>query len=865
MLAAIPRTLTVLACVLALIGLPPPPTGLASDPRVPALASIAGAVPRTVLMGIARRLGPLPSTRRLDLAIALAPRNERALDATIAAMYDSRSPLYHHYLAPAAVRNQFGPDPAAVADLTAWLHSQGLHVLPWDGGTVLDVQGSVARIGAAFHVRLWRYLLPATSGGRVVGLGHAECPAASRPFAMPLHRSSRGYGEPCPAGAQPPASAWVAGLAPDHDPLLPARYAALVRGVVGLATAGPLIGQARTGLGLTGNSSGYAPSQIAAAYDFQPLYDAGFHGEGTRVALLELAPYNAADIGAYAARYGVNPSITNVGIDGGNSGAPPSPEATLDIELLSTAAPGAAISVYNASNDGTLKSVLDALSAVAGRGAVQALVLTWANCESGNAAVAGFIDAEHTTFKLLAAQGATVVSASGDAGAFACAGDGQPSVVDPAGQPYTLAVGATDLTLTANGGIAAEVAWSCSGDTNAACRGLGAHGGGTGGGLSQYFHTGDTNGDDLSWQSGPGVANAYSNGYRQVPDVTFSGSLNIDNAHQYAVYYQGGWVTGGGTSTSAPMWAALILLADQYLLAQGGTPVGWVNPLIYRLGAATQPYPPYHDITSGNNLLYPATPGWDYASGWGSPDAWNVVRDLAAASVAARPTATATPSQAPPQATATTVPSRTPTATATASPSPTATATSSPLPTITGTATATATVTQTPVAAAAPMCPLFGIGNGGFETGNLTCWAVNSGIPPRIVTAIHFKSRYSAQIGALRAPQRDASVLRQDFLVPPGLAHPVLHFSYWLARTAPRGAHRPTSPVVTIFGPLGRVYARMRVLPHRDRVWSGFSVVLPECTGPACAAFRLELAVQVPPQPPGISEVLYLDDAYIGN
>jgi hypothetical protein len=117
----------------------------------------------------------------------------------------------------------------------------------------------------------------------------------------------------------------------------------------------------------------------------------------------------------------------------------------------------------------------------------------------------------------------------------------------------------------------------------------------------------------------------------------------------------------------------------------------------------------------------------------------------------------------------------------------------------------------------------------------------------------------------MHAQQRNASVLRQDFLVPPDLAHPVLHFSYWLARLVPRGAHPAIAPVATIFGPLGRVYARVRILPHRDRAWSGFKVALPECTGPACSQFVLELAVQVPPQPPGVNELLYLDDVYIGS
>jgi len=29
---------------------------------------------------------------------------------------------------------------------------------------------------------------------------------------------------------------------------------------------------------------------------------------------------------------------------------------------------------------------------------------------------------------------------------------------------------------------------------------------------------------------------------------------------------------------------------------------------------------PYFDVTQGNNLYYPATPGWDYSTGLGTPN-----------------------------------------------------------------------------------------------------------------------------------------------------------------------------------------------------------------------------------------------------
>ena len=91
---------------------------------------------------------------------------------------------------------------------------------------------------------------------------------------------------------------------------------------------------------------------------------------------------------------------------------------------------------------------------------------------------------------------------------------------------------------------------------------------------------------------------------------------------------------GGGTSASAPIWAALIALADQY----AGRRLGFVNPAIYRIAHGPAYHQAFHDITTGNNAVefppktitgYAAGPGWDPVTGWGSPDARILVPLLA--------------------------------------------------------------------------------------------------------------------------------------------------------------------------------------------------------------------------------------------
>ena len=90
----------------------------------------------------------------------------------------------------------------------------------------------------------------------------------------------------------------------------------------------------------------------------------------------------------------------------------------------------------------------------------------------------------------------------------------------------------------------------------------------------------------------------------------------------------------GGTSASAPIWAALIALADQY----GGRHLGLVNPAIYQIARGPQYHQAFHDVTTGNNTVqfppktitgYQTAPGWDPVTGWGSPDAQVLIPLLA--------------------------------------------------------------------------------------------------------------------------------------------------------------------------------------------------------------------------------------------
>src|SRR5438094_5055159 len=187
---------------------------------------------------------------------------------------------------------------------------------------------------------------------------------------------------------------------------------------------------------------------------------------------------------------------------------------------------------------------------------------SWGICEPNTT------QAEMTTldniFKQAAAQGQSFFAASGDYGAYDC-GDKRLTVDSPANDPYITGTGGTALTLNTDGTYKSESSWANTGTFPAT---------GSGGGLSSYFAK-------PSWQTGPGVANGYSNGKRQVPDV----SLDADPRTGYSVYVTHNGVTGwnvvGGTSAAAPLWAALTGVYNQYATASGKPNLGFANPTLY--------------------------------------------------------------------------------------------------------------------------------------------------------------------------------------------------------------------------------------------------------------------------------------------
>jgi hypothetical protein len=183
--------------------------------------------------------------------------------------------------------------------------------------------------------------------------------------------------------------------------------------------------------------------------------------------------------------------------------------------------------------------------------------------------------------------GVTYIASSGDTGA---------AVEYPAASPYVLSVGGTSLTLNTDSSYASETAWSAGG-----------------GGFT-------TNESLPGYQSSYGI----TNGGRSIPDVSFDADPNT-GVYVYDTFVRpnGGWFEVGGTSLSAPSWGGLIALVNQ----SRSTPLtsnNLTSRTEYNAATGTVYASNYHDITTGSNG-HPAGPGYDLATGVGTPQANNLV------------------------------------------------------------------------------------------------------------------------------------------------------------------------------------------------------------------------------------------------
>ena len=428
----------------------------------------------------------------------------------------------------------------------------------------------------------------------------------------------------------------------------------------------------------------FTPQAIQSAYNLGPLYQDNLNGAGETIAIVDAYGSDtiAHDLHVFDSAFGLQPmcgeegvtcasgmpTFSQLAIQGSPATkAPPSKsngtgqenkaawalEVSLDVETSHAIAPMANILLVTTPTAETLgvqgfPDMMNAEQYVIDHHLANVISQSFAAAEDSFGSAQSLQNLRHAYISA-AQNGVTVLGSSGDNGTANTMKQPPknprpitvPSVEWPASDPLVTGVGGTylctDPTATTNeprtitagppakcvaNPTQAEVGWTFSG-----------------GGFSHVF-------DRPAYQDNPPPGSTAIGSMRGVPDVGFQASAGSGALVYVSLPPDGqssnvvcngapcstGWYDIGGTSLSCPQWAGIVAIADQV----HGSGLGLINPKLYAIGANPTEYAnDFYDVVTGNNTVdpsvpgYPATTGWDPVTGLGTPNAANLVFDLA--------------------------------------------------------------------------------------------------------------------------------------------------------------------------------------------------------------------------------------------
>jgi kumamolisin len=357
---------------------------------------------------------------------------------------------------------------------------------------------------------------------------------------------------------------------------------------------------------------GLTPQGLLTAYNAMPLASSGYTGKGQTIVIFAFDGYDQQDLDIFADTSQL-PRFTPVVI-GGPLG-PARGETVMDLEVAHAVAPDARLVVINArptvEGGGTFEKIGRMFDDAAQQfpGSVWSLSIGW-GCEAMTTAT----DVTPVRAALANAhrRGISVFDASGDTAGLECKGgedwSSAPSAADVgvdtiASLPEITSVGGTTLSTDRQGRWLEEQGWIDPPLSQ-----------GSSGGVSRLFGRPD-------YQRNVMVDRDPD--HRLVPDIAavadpFTGVRIVFNQNPQI---------GGGTSQSAPIWAAMTALMNQYVIDNGGRPLGDLNPMLYQIAQGSR-LPGFQDITAGGNAVDTPVKGYDLVSGLGSPNVDNLARNL---------------------------------------------------------------------------------------------------------------------------------------------------------------------------------------------------------------------------------------------
>lgn len=497
----------------------------------------------------------------LRLVIAVKQSGVNELETTATEVSDPRSAGYGKYLTNDAVHATVAPSRAASKAVRIWLEAHGVR------GEQLTPNGDF--VAATVNVSVAEALLATTYGIYTHTTG-ATATRVTSEYSLPSEVSGHvDFVSPTVSFFRPSAPSTNRPVAArDERPELVRVTPAELRALYSM-------NDSDVGKGGTANNS-----QAVASFIGQY--------------------YSAADLRAFWAKYplpgGVSTPFADVPTTQPHS--PVGTEAALDTQFISALGAGIPTqSWYTAGdqpgNPGS-EPFVAWLTRLAGTShAPDLFSISYGDEENG--VTPSYAQRTNVEFMKAAARGVSLLAAAGDSGA-GCSTTGYVPTF-PASSPWITAVGGLEGPVTR--GAASEVVWPSGG-----------------GGFSNYFAR-------PAYQEAAAAAYLGTAGLPAQHLWNRTGSAFPDvaaHAKDFDVCTDGFFYPVAGTSAASPTVAGLFATLNQVRADHGRPKLGFLNPLIYQHAAA------FNDITSGTidycdePEAFPAAPGWDAASGMGSPN-----------------------------------------------------------------------------------------------------------------------------------------------------------------------------------------------------------------------------------------------------
>jgi Pro-kumamolisin, activation domain/Bacterial Ig-like domain (group 3) len=548
----------------------------------------------------------LPMNRML-LVLKRSPELEHALRSLLDNQQDKASPQYHKWLTPDEFGTQFGPADQDLQTVTGWLQLHGFTINRiTHGRSVIEFSGTEAQVEEALHTSIHKYAVNGEE--HWANASDPQIPTALAPVVGGVASLNNFPRQPLSKimGTYSPTTKHVTSPNPEFT---------------------------LQGWGCDQDNNCYAvgPADFGTIYNVQPLWSSGVDGTGQTIAIVGETDIKLQDIRDFRQVFGLPAKDPTIIYDGPNPGfQSDESEADIDVEWSGAIAPNANIDFVTSESTETSAGVDLSAIYIIDHNLAPVMSESYGECELG-LGISGN-QFYSTLWSQAAAQGITVILASGDDGSNGCTYAPAKYGLNVSGfasTPYNVAIGGTDFhdllnpqqywnlnnatpTQESAKGYIPETTWnlSCTNSillgelgwgTNAEnnCNnsqlqqfGLTESVGGSGGVSNCTVNTqsvGSCSGgySKPSWQVAPGVP---ADGKRDIPDVSLFASNGVMGnfyifceADSGANCSSANYGAAGGTSFGAPIFAGIMALVNQQINTAEGQ--GNANYVLYKLAS----------------------------------------------------------------------------------------------------------------------------------------------------------------------------------------------------------------------------------------------------------------------------------------